>query len=173
VAADGAEREEFERFYLDYRSALLSAALFYVGDVDEAADLAQETFARAWQHWDKLMHHPNRQAWCRAVLRNLATSRWRRRRLEQKRRYSSKTAEVALPPNADHLDLGRLIVRLPDKQRQALLLRALFDLSVDEIAREMKAPAGSVRTWLYRARSSISSQPPTDIPPIEIKDGQP
>lgn len=154
---------------LGFSDALLAAALFYAGNVEDASDLAQEVLARAWQHWDKVSDHPNRQAWCCAVLRNLATSRWRRRLLERKWSSSSGPAETTLPLSADHLDIGRVIVQLPNKQREALLLRALFDLSVDEIALEMKAPAGSVRTWLHRARSTLRPQIKTDEGPTEIK----
>ncbi len=78
MALEGAGQEEFERWYLASRNALTGAAFLYVGNVDEALDLTQETYARAWQHWDVVSGHANRDAWIRHVLHNLAVSRWRR-----------------------------------------------------------------------------------------------
>jgi RNA polymerase sigma-70 factor (ECF subfamily) len=127
---------------------------------EEALDLAQETYARAWQHWDVVSTHANRDAWNRLVLHNLAVSRWRRLGLEHSRARSR--TEAYEPPDADHLDLARLVARLPANQRRAFVLHVVLDLSVDDVADEMKAPAGTVRSWIHRARSALASQIESD-----------
>ena len=53
------------------------------------------------------------------------------------------------------LDLWR---GCPLNQRRAFVLYVVFDLSVDDIALEMKAPAGTVRSWVHRARTTLASQ---------------
>ncbi len=156
MPSEAASREEFERWYLASRNALTGAAFLYVGNVDEALDLAQETYARAWQHWDVVSRHANREAWNRRVLHNLAVSRWRRLALETAR-LLPKT-EAYEPVDAHDLDLARLVSRLPANQRRAFVLHVVFDLSVDDVAREMKAPAGTVRSWIHRARTALAAQ---------------
>lgn len=162
VAGEGEAQEDFESWYLDSRASLFAAAYFYVGDRNDAADLTQETYARAWQHWDQVGQHPNRDAWSREVLHNLVVSRWRRLRREMSRATSRPVAVD--PPDVVHLDLVRLVSRLPVQQRRAVILHDIVDLTVDDVAAEMNAPAGTVRSWLSRARATLASQR-EDAPP--------
>jgi len=154
------DQQQFERWYLASREALVGAAFLYVGKMDEALELTQETYARAWQHWDVVSSHANRDAWSRRVLYNLAVSRWRHLGLEHSRSRSDTQAYEA--PDADHLDLARLVARLPGKQRQAFILHVVLDLSVDDVAAEMQAPAGTVRSWVHRARAALAAQIESD-----------
>jgi RNA polymerase sigma-70 factor (ECF subfamily) len=156
MPVEGADQAEFERWYLASQKALIGAAFLYVGNVDEAIDLTQETYARAWQHWDVVSGHANRDAWNRRVLHNLAVSRWRRLALESARAPSR--TEAYEPVDAHDLDLGRLVARLPANQRRAFVLHVVFDLNVDDVAHEMNAPAGTVRSWIHRARTALASQ---------------
>ncbi|MGO9557855.1 MAG: sigma-70 family RNA polymerase sigma factor [Acidimicrobiales bacterium] len=149
-------QEQFERWYLAGRDALVGAAFLYVGKMDEALDLAQETYARAWQHWDAVSVHANPDAWNRTVLHNLVVSRWRRLGLERSRARPRHEAFEDL--DAGHLDLARLVAGLPANQRRAFILHVVLDLSVDDVAEEMKAPAGTVRSWIHRARGALASQ---------------
>jgi RNA polymerase sigma-70 factor (ECF subfamily) len=156
MAGDDTHQAEFERWYLASRNALIGAAFLYVGNMDVALDLTQETYARAWQHWDVVSRHANRDAWNRRVLHNLAVSRWRRLALDNALAPSRTEAYEA--PDAHDLDLARLVARLPAKQRRAFVLHVVFDLTVDDVAKEMKAPPGTVRSWIHRARTALASQ---------------
>ena len=160
MALEVTDQGEFERWYVASRNALIGAAFLYVGNMDEALDLTQETYARAWQHWDVVSKHANRDAWNRVVLYNLVVSRWRRLALE-KARAPSRT-EAYEPLDTHDLDLARLVARLPANQRRAFVLHVVFDLTVDDVAREMKAPAGTVRSWIHRARTALASQIESD-----------
>jgi RNA polymerase sigma-70 factor (ECF subfamily) len=94
------------------------------------------------------------------VLHNLAVSRWRRLNLESSRAPSR--VEAYEPVDTYDLDLARLVARLPANQRRAFVLHVVFDLSVDDVAHEMKSPAGTVRSWIYRARTALASQIESD-----------
>ena len=160
MALEDAGQREFERWYLASRNSLTGAAFLYVGNMDEALDLTQETYARAWQHWDVVSRHANRDAWTRHVLHNLAVSRWRCLALETAR--AQHVPEAYEPVDAHDLDLARLVARLPANQRRAFVLHVVFDLSVDDVASEMKAPAGTVRSWIHRARTALAAQVESD-----------
>jgi RNA polymerase sigma-70 factor (ECF subfamily) len=155
--------KDFEKWYLETRGLLMGIAFVYLGNLEEARDLTQETFARAWQHWDRVSNYANKDAWARRVLHNLAVSKWRRRRLERTRVELPR--ELVEPPSADHLDLIKLTACLPAKQRRAFILHEVVDLSVEDVAREMGVPAGTVRSWLHRARTSLASEDPPAIRP--------
>jgi RNA polymerase sigma-70 factor (ECF subfamily) len=156
VAVEDNDQGDFEQWYLASRNALIGAAFLYVGDMDVALELTQETYARAWQHWEVVSTHPNRDAWNRLVLHNLAVSRWRRLALENA--VPPPRTAAYEPLDTHDLDLARLVARLPAKQRRAFVLHVVFDLTVDDVAREMKAPAGTVRSWIHRARTALASQ---------------
>ena len=96
MAVGGTDQWEFEQWYGTSRKALTGAAFLYVGNMDEALDLVQETYARAWQHWDVVSLHANRDAWSRLVLHNLAVSRWRR--LARERALPKPIAEARTSP---------------------------------------------------------------------------
>jgi RNA polymerase sigma-70 factor, ECF subfamily len=49
------------------------------------------------------------------------------------------------------------LARLPMNQRRAMVLHYLADLSVEDVAREMAAPAGTVKSWLSRGRANLAS----------------
>lgn len=120
MADDDSQREDFERWFEGTWDELVGAAYLSVANLDEARDLAQETFARAWQHWAKVSRHANRDAWARQVVHNLAVSRWRRLRVE--RTHMERPRAHFGPPDADHVDLARLVARLPQDQRRAMNL---------------------------------------------------
>jgi RNA polymerase sigma-70 factor (ECF subfamily) len=108
---------------------------------------------RAWQRWGRVSKMDKPSAWGRKVLVNLAIGRWRRRRAYAP--YVER--DVAAPPrDEDHLDLARALRRLPDTQRQAILLHDVVGLMVSETAREMGVPEGSVRGWLSRGRRTLA-----------------
>ena len=160
MAVESTDQEEFERWYIASRKSLIGAAFFYVGNMDVALELTQETYARAWQHWEVVSKHANRDAWTRLVLHNLAVSRWRR--LAREKSLALPRTESYELLDAHDLDLARLVARLPENQRRAFVLHVVFDLTVDDVANEMKAPAGTVRSWIHRARAALASQIESD-----------
>jgi RNA polymerase sigma-70 factor (ECF subfamily) len=149
------DEEDFERFVTATREDLGALAYLYTGSTSDAHDLLQETLTRAWQHWDRLSTHPNPAAWSRTVLHHLAVSRWRRRKLE--RAHLADEAAAAVPaPDVGHIDLVRLLDKLPDGQRRALVLHDVLGLNVAEIAAELRVAEGTVRSRLSRARASLA-----------------
>jgi RNA polymerase sigma-70 factor (sigma-E family) len=149
-------RDEFERFFHCYAHRLVGEAFLLTGDRQDAQDLAQEVLVRVWQHWRSVSCHDHPEAWARHVMRNLAANRWRRKQLEHRHR------QLALPeqgqaPDAGHLDIVEGLQQLSKRPRQAMILHAVVGLSVDEIAKELKVPPGTVRSWLHRSRAILAA----------------
>jgi RNA polymerase sigma-70 factor (ECF subfamily) len=149
-----AEERDYEGFFRSVEPGLRRAAYLLTGDSSQAHDLVQETLARAWENWPRVSRHPHPDAWCRTVLRNLATSRWRRARLE--RRHAPVTLARDVGPSAGHLDIVAALRRLPARQAQALVLHDVLGFTAQEVADEIGSPAGTVRAWLTRGREALA-----------------
>lgn len=146
----------------------------YLGNVADAEDVAQEVFVSVWKHarrYDPAAGRPSTWLYRIAANRCIDLLRWRRLRsfvgLEQ--------VEETL--FADEPEAGRIIgarqelatvraglARLPDRQRMALLLRAVADMDVPAIAEVMGASAGSVEQLLVRARRALRNHLPQEDP---------
>jgi RNA polymerase sigma-70 factor (ECF subfamily) len=157
------EVASYEAFFRRVEPALRRAAHLYTGDVEQAHDLVQEALVRAWERWPRLARHPHPDAWCLKVMRNLATSRWRRVRLEEKHRSATRTA-AADAPGAGHLDIAAALKRLPADQVQALVLHDVLGHTADEVAQEMGTVPGTVRSWLSRGRRALAAELGLDRP---------
>jgi len=136
----------------------LVGQLFAVcGDLGEAEEAVQEAFVRAVQHSRTLARADNPEAWVRTVAVNLSRTRWRRRLMGD--RLHRDAAGPATPPelSPDHVALVAALRRLPAAQREAIALHHLADLPVEELARAVGAPVGTVKARLSRGRSALAA----------------
>lgn len=123
------------------------------GDVQDAEDCFQETFLRALRSRSPSPIGEPRP-WLYAVAGNVARTHLRRRRIERDR-HADPDIDLAAPEGTDERDrweeVRRVVDRLPQKQRQALLLRRYQGLSYDEVARVLGGSAAAARANVYQA----------------------
>jgi RNA polymerase sigma-70 factor (sigma-E family) len=149
----------FEGLYrLAYR-----VAFRILGDRGDAEDVAQETLARAAVRWSRLRERP--EGWVTRVASNLAIDRYRRRA----RPAVPLTGPVGLvdPYLGERGDLVHALRRLPRRQREAVVLRYLADLSEVQVALEMGCSVGAVKSHGARGLSSLRRH----LAPSPGKDG--
>jgi RNA polymerase sigma-70 factor (ECF subfamily) len=149
---------EFDAFYAATARRLTAAVYAMTGDLGEAEDAVQEAYVRAWQRWQRINRQGDPLPWVRTVAFRLAVSTWRRAsgRLRAHQRHG-------VPPDAPELSADRVALvaalrELPEDQRRVVVLHHLLDLSVDEVAREVGASGGAVRTRLSRARRVLGGR---------------
>ena len=128
---------------------------------DVADDLAAETFALAFERRAKCRATDSMLPWLYGIATNLLRRCWRAERT-QLRAYGrsgidravdhTEEATARLDAATLHARLAGALEAMPRRQRDALLLYALADLSYDEIAVALDVPLGTVRTWVHRAR---------------------
>src|SRR6266699_2024616 len=153
--AEAASRLDFDEFYASSAARLVRHGYALTGDMAEAQDIAQEAFARAWQRWAAVRDCDSPEAWVRRVATNLAASRWRRIRVA--RAAAGQPAQQPAPEvSTDTVALVSGLRTLPERQRTVLVLHYMCDLSVDQIAAELRCPAGSVKSWLSRGRTALA-----------------
>lgn len=143
---------DFDELYRTARDRLAVQLTAITGDRGEAMDDVQEAFVRAWQRWDRVGGYDDPEAWVRRVAYHLAVGQWRRMRRIVLR---WDVPRVAAPDGEDGAVLTVLAcLRLPE--RQAMALRYVAGLSVAEIAAELGAPTGTVKSWLSRGRARLA-----------------
>lgn len=157
AAQDGLEAD-FDRFYAATAARLVGQVFLLTGDLQEAEDVTQEAFERAWLRWSSVRDCGSPEAWVRTVARRLAVSRWRRVRNASTawRRAGSVADTPAL--SADHLELIEALRALPEKQRVAVVLHHLVDLPVDRVAAETGASVSAVKQRLVRGRAALAAR---------------
>lgn len=146
----------FESFYRSQYRSVLGMAIALTSDVSAAEDLVQEVFITAHGRWDRISQYDKPESWLRRVLVNRATSR--RRKLGSELRALTRVGQPdPAPPDLSPETAGiwREVGRLPRRQRQAIVLRYVAELSIEETADVMACSTGAVKSHLHRARRSL------------------
>ena len=154
---------------LKYQRQVYNLAYRMVGNVDDAGDLVQETFIRAYNALSKFRQDASFLTWLYKIISNLCIDHLRARKtktslsldveLEEGREpaadiRSNGPEETALREATQEI-VQKEISILPDKYRVALVMRHLQDMSVEEISDALDLPAGTVKTHLFRAREML------------------
>src|SRR5579863_5888924 len=161
---------EFDAFFAEHERPLYGYVRRLVLGDDVALDIAQEAFVRAWQHFGEVRAYQRPAAWLYRVATNLAISHLRLRLpmpFSQLGKRSQAEAADDKSLGADELlvdpanfaeasaerDLINFVLRrLPERQRAALLLRAVHGFAYDEIAAMLDLSPVAARQTLSRGR---------------------
>ncbi len=151
-----------------YRERAVNIAFRYLGDRASAEDLAQEAFVRVYERRERFDPSQDFSPWFYRILTNLCLDHLRRE--ERRGGHLSLVSEDEDPqPPADdsaspatQVERDELahrvqaaLLRLPDRQRIALVLQHYEGLSYDEIAEAMDCSRGTVDGLLSRARAAL------------------
>ena len=149
--------DDFEDFYQTSYPRLVGQLTVLTGSLEDAEDAVQEAFARASTRWARLRDYEAPEAWVRRVALNLATSGLRHTRRQLAALTRMRAAAVEPAPASDWLAIEVGLRRLPLRHRQVLVLFYGADLSVEEVARQLRVPTGTVKSRLARARAALGA----------------
>lgn len=151
--------EEFDAFYAVSYPRLVGQLYAMTGDWAEAQDVVQEAFIRAWDRRSRFDVHAGGapESWIRTVAWRLAVSRLRRvrRGLELLRRHHVE--RDVEPAGEDHPMIVQALRGLTERQRRAVVLHHLCDLSVEDVAVETGATVNAVKASLARGRAALAA----------------
>ncbi len=157
------QEAEFVDFFREFRLKAYHYALQTLGNADDAMDVTQEAFLRLHRHWNR--RDPSRPLapWLYSVLRNLSIDVLRRRATRKECGMESVAPGPSPLPNPEvqtgqeelKQRLWREIQRLPETQREVLLLRDWHGLSYAEIAEATGASVTAINSRLHDARVRI------------------
>jgi RNA polymerase sigma-70 factor (ECF subfamily) len=144
-----------------HRERAYTLALRLTGAPADAEEVAQDAFLKAWRALPAFRGEARFGTWLHRIVARLALDR-RERLVERARRETPAGAEmpdVVAPGPAPADDAGarltRLLDRLPERARAAVVLYYYEDRSVAEVARTLGVPEGTVKTLLSRARVTL------------------
>jgi RNA polymerase sigma-70 factor, ECF subfamily len=141
-------------------TSLRAFAISLTRDAEKAEDLVQETVLRAISKQEQFVAGTNLQAWLFTILRNQFFSDHRKSLREVEDGDGSYAATmIALPDQDDRImihDLEAALHKLPEGQREAILLVGVEGLSYEEAAQVLGCAVGTVKSRVNRARSCLA-----------------
>jgi RNA polymerase sigma-70 factor (ECF subfamily) len=160
---DALERE-FEDRLRDSGTLAVRVAYGVLRHREDAEDVAQEAFARAYHHFRSLRDRERFRSWLVRTAWRLAIDRWR-----SDRRRATREETVAVPPVDDSTEdavvsnerarrLWRAIDDLPEKLRIAIVLSGIEGHDVREVAALLRVPEGTVKSRLFLARKALAEK---------------
>jgi RNA polymerase sigma-70 factor (ECF subfamily) len=145
---------EFEAFFVESYGGLLRTLTVIIGDGEMAADALQDAYQKAYVRWGRIRRYDAPAAWVRHVAvnrsRDLIRSNDRRRRNEER----AAGPDQVVDPDIDD-SLLALLKPLPHRQRTAMALFYLEDLSVEQVADAMGVSSGAVKYHLNQGREKL------------------
>ena len=156
---------DFQRDALQHLNALYNFAMYLTRNPPEADDLVQETYLRAFRFSHRFQTGTHLRAWLFQILRNTFLTFYRLRERE------AAIAENGVPDwdtpmfhdtpldegtaMEAHTDLERAMRRLPEEFRTVLLLAEVEGMPLEEVARVMECPVGTVKSRIFRAKERL------------------
>lgn len=158
-ATPAEEAPRFEEFYAANFTHVFTALCLITGDRHEAEEVAQDSFLRLYERWDRVGTVDDPTAYLFRVSMNVFRNRYRRALLGMQRALSlSPPATDDLAAVETHDEVVRLLRGLDRKQRAAVLLTAILDYSAEEAGRMLGLRASSVRSLTSRARDQMKHE---------------
>jgi RNA polymerase sigma-70 factor (ECF subfamily) len=157
--------DSFRSQALDHLDALHNLAIYLTRNGAEAADLVQETYVRAFRFSHRFQPGTHLRAWLFQILRNTFLTFYRLR--EREPALSDDGVPEGRPPmfhdapiednvsSELHTDLERALARIPEEFRTPLLLAEVEGLPLEEVARVMDCPVGTVKSRIFRAKERL------------------
>lgn len=168
------DKGAFDLLVLKYQHKIVSLVMRYVRDPDQALDITQDAFLKAYKALPRFRGDAAFYTWMYRIAVNTAKNylaSQRRRPLEveldmqdpEQFELHAKLKETDTPEgvtlsNELHETVERAIATLPDDLRTAIVLRELDGMSYEEIAETMECPVGTVRSRIFRARDAIGKK---------------
>lgn len=169
------KRKSFEKEALPHMDALLRTALRMTKNQNDAEDLVQETFAKAYRFWDKFEQGSNCRAWLFKIMTNIFINEYRSKSrapmavnvddIDDNFLYGQLSQ---LPPedNPEQQlfakifddDVKKAIEELPDDFRMVVILSFLEGFSYQEIAEIADLQLGTVKSRLHRGRKLLQKK---------------
>lgn len=152
-----------------YQRQVYNLAYRMLGNAEDAGDLVQETFLRAYGALASFRQDASFLTWLYKIASNLCIDQLRSRKarsalsldveLEEGREPAADSRncspeELAIRDSVQEV-VQRAISNLPEKYRVVVVMRHLQDMSVEEIANVLDMPTGTVKTHLFRAREML------------------
>lgn len=159
------DASQFKRCFLPCHERMYRMAWRLTGNAQAAEDLVQEAFLKLWLKRDALQITSSAEAFCVTTVKNLFYDQVRKRR-PQTTNHTPEELQIphdddaarAMEQAEDRKMAWQLISRLPEQQRQIVMMRDIGEMEYREIQRQTGLTAVHVRVLLSRARKQMRQQ---------------
>jgi len=167
---------DFETAAMPFVDSLYNTAYRMTRNAEDAEDLVQETYLKAYKYYDKFQEGTNFKAWLFKILKNTFINSYRKRQLEPLKsdfaeiedafesQVSDEVLDKVKDPEQELLkdvldeDVQQALEQLPDDYRMAVILADLEGFSYKEISDILDVPLGTVMSRLYRGRKMLEAE---------------
>lgn len=153
-------REQFMRLYEPLRPKLSRFAMAMTNDREEARDLVAETTLQAYEGFDSVRDHTAFLSWLFTIASRIYKKRSLRERWydDYDEEHARRMPDSGTSPDAsaDVALLYKALSRLPDEQREAVILFEISDLPLKEIARIQGSTLSGVKSRVTRGRKRLA-----------------
>ncbi len=163
----------WEPLVLTHQQAVYRLSYLLLGDPDDAEDIAQETFLRAWKYLKRFDATRPLRPWLLSIASNLASNRRRsagRYLAALMRAFRDEPTSTTLEEKSlQHLqanDLWKAVQTLNLPDQQIVYLRYFLDLSVAETAEVLQVAEGTVKSRMSRALEKLRNVIQQDFPAL-------
>lgn len=175
IATEERDRARFEEDALELADQVYRVARRFVGSREEAEDLVQETYARAFRSWKSFTPGTNLRAWLLRILTNLNVDRGRKIQRTPQTQPLEETDyflanKVASAAGEEALEADEVVERLsqdsivkaladiPHQYRDAVVLVDIGDFTYADAAQILDVPIGTVMSRLHRGRRALKQR---------------
>lgn len=150
----GEKNRAFERILDLYEAKVFRLVLSLVRDVARTEEVTQDSFLKVWQALERLDDRAGVGTWIYSIARNTALTYLR---AESYRRTAplESIGEPAAAAAGGDCGIRQLVEKLPEEQREAVVLYYYQERSVEEVALMLDLPEGTVKSHLFRARKQL------------------
>ena len=160
--AKAGRKEAFDELVRITYPRLLSVAIRVTGNAEDAKDVLQEAYIRAYRSIKSYREEANFWNWMQTIIRNVASSllaRARRRRFEvidgiDSNEISNSKSEMDQDV-VDSIDLEEAMDELPSEMKRLVLLKDFYGFEHSEIANRLSISEANAKVRLHRARNAL------------------
>ncbi|HYI45492.1 MAG TPA: sigma-70 family RNA polymerase sigma factor [Actinomycetota bacterium] len=159
ISAEG--RLRVEELYANHAQGAVRLAYLLVGDQEIAHDIAQEAFLRAFGRFADMRKPNSFPFYLRATIVNLARKHLKRRGLERLyvERLRARSRDSAVSPDVEQREVvTQALLKVPERQRAALVLHYYEDLSEYQVADLLGISQQAARSLVARGRKALREQ---------------
>lgn len=155
--ATGSREAALIRLMRLYEKEVLKVCCIYLQDLSLAEDAAQETFFKAFRAMDRFRGESSEKTWLMRIAINTCKDIRRGAWFRHTDRSVSldKLPEPAVPPQADSILITLEVMRLPVREREAVLLRYYQNMTLAEVAQVLGISATAVAKRLKKAHEHL------------------
>ncbi len=150
--------DDYDQFFSSHYDPVRRAVTLAVGNAAMAEDATQEAFARAYRRWARVSEMDDPRAWVIVVAINIARRAFSRRRLLPWTGPDPVSSEDVALLVATSATVTALLAGLTRRQRTALVLRYLADLSYADIGRAMGCAESTARATVHQALQRLRAE---------------